>query len=239
MSQPTFLNLYVYSDSLAFRRAGQSQDLSFTYPFVLKELLQAKLGIRANMVLRGGGGSTITDIRGLVVRDSGYFGGAQTAMNIAIIQCGIVDCAPLPITYALAPLLRALPLVGPKILAALVRHRSGIQARWSYTRTSRRRFARDYATIVRTCHACFIRPIAVGLPLPTLAIERRSPGFRRRVVACNDLIRDVLPEQFCDVEQSLTESLRESLLLDDGHHLTEAGHRLYADALLAQIQRCL
>ena len=98
---------------------------------------------------------------------------------------------------------------------------------------------RQYARIVRTCHAAFIRPIAVGMPLPTLAIERRSPGFRRSTSLFNGLIRDALPESFCDVEQQMTEAVRDVCLLEDGHHLTETGPRLYAEALLALVQKNL
>ncbi len=239
MGSVPFLNLYVYSDSLAFRRVGQPHDLSFTYPFVLKGLIETRLGIRTNLVLRGGGGATVTHIREVVVRDSGYYGGDNSAINVAVIQCGIVDCAPRPVTYVVAPLLRLLPIAGPRILATLVSHRSGIQNLWSYRVTSERRFSKEYARIVRACHASFLRPIAVGLPLPTLTIERRSPGFRRSAMLYNELIRDVLPESFCDVEQQMTESLRETFLLPDGHHLTEAGHRLYAETILGQVQKRL
>lgn len=234
-----FLNLFVYSDSLAFRRPGQPQDLSFTYPFVLKDLIETRLGVRVNLVPRGGGGASVTTIREVLVRDSGYFGGDASAMNIAAIQCGIVDCAPRPITYAVAPLLRRIPVLGPRLLSALIARRTGIQRLWSYTVTPRRRFSKEYARIVATCHASLIRPIAVGLPLPTLPIERRSPGFRRSASIYNGLIRDVLPESFCDVEQLMTESMRETVLLEDGHHLTEAGHRLYAEALFVHIQKNL
>jgi hypothetical protein len=239
MSGAPFVNLYVYSDSLAFRRLGQARDLSFTYPFVLKELVETRLGIRANLMLRGGGGATVTHIREVLVSDSGYSGGDNSTINIAIIQCGIVDCAPRPITYLAAPLLRRVPIVGMHILAALTSHRSGIQRMWSYTVTSKRRFAKEYARIIATCHNSFIRPIAVGLPLPTLTIERRSPGFRRSASIYNGLIRDALPGSFCDIEQQMTESSRATVLLDDGHHLTEAGHRLYAEALFVHLQKNL
>lgn len=238
-SSGTFVNLYVYSDSLAFRRLGQPQDLSFTYPFLLKDLIESRLGLRVNLVPRGGGGATVTTIREVLVRDSGYFGGDPNATNIAVIQCGIVDCAPRPITYAVAPLLRAIPVIGPRILSVLIARRSGIQRIWNYKVTSKRKFSAEYARIVATCHASFIRPVAVGLPLPTMTIERRSPGFRRSASIYNGLIRDALPESFCDVEQHVTESMREKILLDDGHHLTEAGHRLYAEALLVHIQKNL
>jgi len=239
MNNNKFLNLYIYSDSLAFRRIGQSQDLSFTYPFILKELVETNLAIKTNLVLRGGGGLTVKQIREIVEQDSGYFGGDDQTLNIAILQCGIVDCAPRPITYVLSPFLRSLPVVGPKILAVLVKHRRGLQNLCSYNVTSKGRFKKEYASIIYTCHSVQIRTLAVGMPLPSFSIEHRSPGFRRSANIYNELIRDVIPESFCDIEQHMTESLRESLLLSDGHHLTEAGHRFYAEKLLEQLKRLL
>lgn len=239
MSSDKFINLYIYSDSLAFRRIGQSQDISFTYPFILKELIETRLGIRTNLLSRGAGAADIKHIREMLVRDSGYFGGDDQALNIAVLQFGIVDCAPRPITYLLAPALRRIPIVGSKILAKLVKHRRGLQALCSYTATSRSRFKKEYTSIVHICHGAKIRPIAVGLPLPSLSIEQRSPGFRRSANIYNQLIRDVIPESFCDIEQQMTESLRESLLLPDGHHLTEDGHRFYAERLFDKLQKLL
>lgn len=245
MSNGKFINLYVYSDSLGFRRIGQSQDMSFTYPFLLKELIETRLSLKVNLLLRGGGAANIKHIRETIERDSGYFGGDDQAsgdgqvLNIAILQIGIVDCAPLPITYLLAPILRKFPVVGSKILAKLVKHRRGIQSLCSYTVTSKRRFKKEYAAIVYICHGRLIRPIAVGLPLPPVFMEQRSPGFRRNASIYNQLIRDVIPESFCDIEQQMTESARELIFLPDGHHLTEAGHRLYAENLFNTLQKQL
>lgn len=234
-----FLNLYIYSDSLAFRRIGQPQDLSFTYPFRLKALIETHLSLRTNVITRGGGGARISEIAKTLKRDTGYFGGDPSALNIAILQFGIVDCAPRPITYAVSPLLRMLPIIGPRILAKLVRHRRGLQNLWSYTVTSSRAFKKEYASIVYTCHSAQIRALAIGLPLPPLSIEYRSPGFRRSASNYNTFIRDVIPESFLDVEQDMTESLRETLLLPDGHHLTEEGHRFYAEKMFEHLKKLL
>lgn len=239
MRSDRFINLYIYSDSLAFRRMGQPHDLSFTYPFLLKEFIETRLGIRTNLLLRGCGAADITHIKETLVRDSGYFGGDWQVLNIAILQFGIVDCAPRPITYVLVPVLRRIPIVGTTILAKLVKHRRGLQAFCSYTATSKSRFKKEYASIVHICHGAKIRPIAVGLPLPTFSIEYRSPGFRRNANIYNQIIRDAIPENFCDIEQQMTESLRETLLLPDGHHLTEDGHRFYAENLCEKLQKLL
>ena len=234
-----FINLYIYSDSLAFRRPGQPQDLSFTYPFLLKALTERHLGVRTNLIMRGGGGARVSDIGKTIKRDAGYFGGDATALNIAILQLGIVDCAPRPITYAVSPLLRILPIVGPRILAMFVRHRRGLQNIWSYAVTSQSAFKREYASIVYTCRSAQIRVLSIGLPLPPFPIEHRSPGFRRSASIYNTLIHDLVPDSFCDMEQYMTESLRETLLLPDGHHLTEEGHRFYAEKIFDHLKKLL
>ena len=231
MAEPPYLNLFVYSDSLAFRRQGQSHDLAFLYPFVLRALIEERIGVRVNLMLRGLPGATIARLGASVVRDTGYFGGTGDALNVAIIQGGIVDCAPHPFTYALAPLLRAIPVLGQRLISFLVKHRRVLQLTWSYREVSESTFSKAYASIVAVLRRTRISPIAVGLPVPTPEVEYRSPGFSASVMRYNELIRQALPEAFCDVESRFTESMRGEFLLEDGHHLTVAGHRLYAEAL--------
>lgn len=235
MNELEYLNLFVYSDSLAFRRVGQSNDLSFLYPFQLKALIETRLGLRVNLVLRGVAGARLPQLRATVIRDTGYYGGTEDALNIAVIQGGIVDSARHPFTYKLAPLLRTVPLLGERVLAGLVKHRRRLQLIWSYAETGKPTFVREYKRIIETCRRVSVRPIAVGMPLPTMAIESRSPGFRKSVTEYNALIRQALPDAYCDVEARFSEETRDRLLLEDGHHLTEAGHVLYAEALLEHV----
>lgn len=232
-----FVNVFVYSDSLAFRRSEQPQDLRFTYPFVLQRAIESRLGIRANLIMRGNGGATIVDVHATLRRDTGYFAGDPRAANVAVIQCGIVDCAPRPFTYAFVPVLRMVPLVGDRLLGTLVKNRPVIQQLGSYRAVSKRRFAKEYRALARTCQIASMRPVAIGMPLPTDAIERRSPGFRASVAAYNELIRQAVPEAYCDVERGIPDAERERYLLGDGHHLTELGHRLYAESALAHIEK--
>jgi hypothetical protein len=232
-----FLNVFVYSDSLAFRRPEQSQDLQFTYPFVLQRLIESRLGVRANLVMRGSPGATIVDVHAMLVRDTGYFGSDDQALNIAAIQCGIVDCAPRPFTYAFVPALRAVPFAGKRLLGVLVKNRPVIQQLGSYRAISKRRFANEYRALVETCAIAKMRPIAIGMPLPTDAIEQRSPGFTANVRAYNELIRQAVADAYCDVEARIPNGQRQAYLLDDGHHLTELGHRLFAESALVHIGR--
>ncbi len=232
-----FMNLLVYGDSIAFRRIDDPQDMALTYPFRLREMIESDLGIRVNLLLRGCGGADVRSIKTIIDRDTGYLAGASGSTTIAVLQFGIVDCAPRPFTYALTPALRLVPVIGPRILAPLVKRRRGLQKLWSYTVTSKSNFKKDYAAIVNICHGAHLKPIGMGMPLPPVMMEHRSPGFRRSTALYNEIIRDVIPESFCDVEARMTESLRESVLRSDGHHLTDAGHRLYAELLLEKVRK--
>ena len=199
-------------------------------------MIEERIGVRVNLTLRGLPGATIARIGASVLRDTGYYGGTDDALNVAIIQGGIVDCAPHPFTYALAPLLRAVPLLGQRLISFLVRHRRVLQLTWSYREVSESKFIKAYASIVAVFRRTRIRPIAVGMPVPPPEVEYRSPGFSASVVRYNELIRKALPEAFCDVESRFTEAMRGQLLLEDGHHLTVAGHRLYAEALYPMVE---
>jgi lysophospholipase L1-like esterase len=131
----------------------------------------------------------------------------------------------------LVPLLRRIRFFGPRIIAILHKHRSRLQGLWSYALTPKKKFAREYAVIVQLSKVAMLEPIAVGMPLPPAAIEERSPGFCASVTAYNEAIRTALPNAFCDIESKIREADREKLLMQDGHHLTEAGHRLYAECI--------
>jgi hypothetical protein len=231
MTNDRYCNLFIYSDSLAFRRVGQPADLGFAYPFVLKELLETRLGLRVNLLVRGRGGARIGQLREFLNSDSGFFSFESAGRNIAVFQVGIVDCAPRPFTYALVPLLKRIRFFGPRIIAILRKDRSRLQGLWSYVLTPKKKFAREYAAIIRLSKAAMLEPIAVGMPLPPAAIEERSPGFCASVIAYNETIRTALPDAFCDIESKVRAADREKLLMQDGHHLTEAGHQLYAECI--------
>ena len=237
MSDRPFLNLMVYSDSLAFRRLSDSHDMAITYPFALARLIEEKLGIRVNLIMRGAGAACAPVVRETLERDTGYFGGDSAVTNIAVLQFGIVDCAPRPVTYKLAPLLTRIPVVGPRVLGWLVKYRPGIQTLMHYRLTSPRRFRREYHRMLRLCNVAQIMPVAVGMPLPPMTIEKRSPGFRRSVETYNEMIREITGERCCDIEESMTEEMRDTHLQSDGHHLTAEGHRLYAERLFDHIAR--
>jgi hypothetical protein len=55
----------------------------------------------------------------------------------------------------------------------------------------------------------------------------------------NKIIESLLPEKYCDIESGINEERRMDLLLSDGHHLTEEGHKYYANCLYEQVSKVL
>lgn len=231
-----FMNLYIYNDSLAFRRPEQSEDLALTYPFLLKDMIEKRIGLRVNLLLRGIGGAGIKEIQKIILRDSGYLVRVTPSLNVVILQFGIVDCAPRPITFLLKPLLDRIPRIGAKIMSVFIKHRRWIQVVCNYRKTPIAQFKRRYKAILRVCIRVGTSPLATGMPLPPHKTESRSPGFRQSVTKYNQAIREISSEAFCDIEGGLDESLRERMLLPDGHHLTESGHQFYARALFKKME---
>jgi lysophospholipase L1-like esterase len=235
MTTRPHLNLFFYSDSLAFRRPEQAEDTSFTYPFLLKDMLESTGLVRVNVLLRGMGGADMPHICRMVERDAGYFRFSSEQGNIAVVQVGVVDCAPRPFTFRLKPILNRLPFIGPWIASVLFRHRARLQRISSYQITPRPRFARDLRRVLQLLKEMRIHAVLVGIPLPPDAIELRSPGFQRAALEYNQLMKDCASAEYCDVEAAVRIAGRAGCLMQDGHHLTENGHRLYAEALFEKL----
>lgn len=239
MQSDEFLNLLVYSDSLAFRRPGDSADFGVTYPFLLQQSLSREFAVRANLMLRGGGGRRSAEIRRTFEHDASYFSGSGERSNVVIFQFGIVDCAPRPITYRVLPLLRRFPIVGNHVVSLLSDNRAAIQRTWSYTFTSPRSFEMEYTRIFQASRSANRLTLCVGMPLPPETIEGRSPGFRAKVLEYNALIRRVSGDFYCDIEEALDEATRQKILLDDGHHLSASGHHFFASKIMECLRRVL
>lgn len=240
MYKHNFLNLLVYSDSLAFRRPDQPQDVSFTYPFLLKKLIEEKFNISVNLIIRGAGGEDITYLKKIFSRDSGYFGGDETVLNVAVMQCGVVDCAPRPFTYIFFPIFRRIPFLGGKIELFLYKHRRIFQLIYSYSKISPKKFAQGYLSIKKISIISKIKIITVGVPIPPSKIEYRSPGFQKKIKDYNLIISTIVPDYFCDIEAQINDNNeRDKVLLKDGHHLTVHGHSTYANSIFPFIEKLI
>ena len=160
-----------------------------------------------------------------------------------MLQLGIVDCGLLPFTYPLLRLFLKVPLIGSKIVYVLKKSRHILQKISSKPRTSKRKFLKNYNGITRILADRGFLIFGIGLPNPNNEIELRSPGFQKSTSEYNELIRG-MAENFVDIEQHISgntvvsdsENFRDKILIrEDGHHLTQTGHKMYAELISEKI----
>ncbi|MDP9202143.1 MAG: SGNH/GDSL hydrolase family protein [Gemmatimonadota bacterium] len=226
----------LYADSLAMPRADDGVGLHLTYPEQLRAQLHEK-GVDATILNRARGGTTLGALGELFLADSGYFG--TTTRGVAILQCGIVDCAPRPIPlWARRGLARLPGHIRAPIVKTLHRNRaqilrSGIQFRF----TGPTQFRTRYAEIIGRASAECDHVYAISIAPTITGTEGHSPGLSESIRLYNSLIEHAVRVQpkpnitVIDVCDAITRSGRPTadfISPVDGHHLTAEGHRMYA-----------
>jgi hypothetical protein len=241
------LLIRLYGDSLSLPRHSDGIRFFDTYIELLVLGLQISgLPRRVSVLNRAAGAATITSLHVGFLRDQECLG--RDAGGITIIQCGIVDCAPRPISPGVKsaigrlpgpfrlPVVRLLHYARPTML------RAGLQ--WRYTELDDFRTQLDQWLLeaAGACERTYVINIAPTVP----AIDRHSPGLSESIVAYNRCMAAAVtaatPGTTILVDANAAISATGSVLdyvSADGHHITPAGHRLYADLLLQHEMRRL
>ena len=231
------VHLYFYTDSVAFPRI-EDQTLEQTWPFLLKDRLEAEYNVNVYLCLRGLGGATIGEIRSIFLRDIGYFRGqgGDTA-SIVIFNTGIVDAAPQPFTFFLRNIAK-IPLVGPRfwcqVEKPLTQKRALLQKIWWYRRTTPERFRHIFNQMIRQVKRLQMEAISIDTPLTPASMECRSPGLRESINFYN-----AIKHENSDARHIAMDWVRDRHYLEDGHHFKPEGHWMLADRLLEAVQDLL
>jgi hypothetical protein len=226
--------LYFYTDSVAFPRI-EDQALEQTWPFLVRDRLEAEYRVRVYLCLRGLGGGTIGEIRSIFLRDIGYFRsqGGDT-ISLVIFNTGVVDASPQLFTYCLR-IIGRIPIIGPKlwryVQMSLYPHRAILQRIWSYKRTSPPRFKYTFDHMVRQVKRMNMTAISLETPLTPISLEDRSPGLRTAIQQYNSLKR-----VNSDVRHVAMDWVRDECYVEDGHHFSVTGHHLLADRLMEEVR---
>lgn len=237
----TVINLFIWGDSLSFRRPFQNKDIGITYPHRIQRIIETRTDIRINLMVRSRGGITIRDCQSIIQSDCAYVSTPQdNIFNIAILQVGIVDCGLLPFTYPLIKVAKHMPYLGGYIVLALKKSRPFFQRINARPRTNATSFRKKYQEILNLLSSLGFTTVSIGLPTPPAEIELRSPGFQKSSKAYSEIIKSINPH-FIDIEQLISNSLGadlssednklQYLIKEDGHHLTEKGHELYGKVI--------
>ena len=231
----------IYGDSLSLPRAGDAIPPEATYAELLRERLRHR-GVAATVLNRSRGGATIDELYRDYRNDLGYIGEAPG--QVLVIQCGVVDCAPRPLSRRGRRVVGRLPAaLRSPIVSFLHRKRAALLSRGiSFRYTQPPRFAAVLGGWLRHAAPRYSRILVINIAPTTAEMEQHSPGFTASIETFNGLIagavRDVPNATVVDVHRLLSSSAAEltrCVNQQDGHHITAAGHQLFAETLDAAI----
>jgi lysophospholipase L1-like esterase len=236
----------VYGDSLGMPRATAGIDYRDTYAERLKEEIEKRTpGRRVSMYNRSRGGAAISTLFADFKTDSFFFG--QHGGTLLILQAGVVDCAPRPISPFLRRGVGMLPTAPrQRVVKLLHDHRASILRKGiAWRETKPRVFATAYAEWLSVATAAFEWVYVMNIAPTIPAIEKRSPGFGDSVTYYNGIIEQVVRAngagnvRLVDVHSAIQRDNGASRFINqqDGHHITADGHKLYADLVAATLAR--
>ena len=232
----------VYGDSLSMPRALDGIRHFETYPELLRDAIQSSHpGIRISIHNRSRGGVSISELHEQFIQDSAYY--EKKERGILIIQCGIVDCAPRPVPPSVKTRIARLP---PRLRFPVTRllHYGRpflLRAGLKWRNTDIDRFESVLTQWIRMSRTIYDRVYVINIAPTTPAIAAHSPGMQSSIDSYNGTIRRVVDAtdspavMLIDANKAIAETDRASppcVNEADGHHITHAGHRLYADLIL-------
>ena len=234
---PNVCNLIFYGDSIALRRRQQNPDWSFTYPFLVSRRLPAFDSV--NLMIRNRGAFNSRDVKNIVAVDSGYLAGPQndpSVTNLCILQVGVVDCAPRPLTYGLHRFTKRTPILCDYVAPLIQATRPFVQRIYSYNAVAAREFAKNIKAIELLLTTGGFATLWLTIPTPPNHIEHRSPGFQQNARIYSGIIRKSVPNSIdIDAEFASAGSPSRPLLTEDGHHFSNDGHEVCAAAITTRL----
>jgi hypothetical protein len=239
---PDKILIRLYGDSVSLPR--QSEDVRYYESYgelVASGLRRIFSGTDVYLYNRSFSGPKITDIYE-TCRSDGFFFGA-TDNDIAILQCGIVDCAPRPVPPKIRSIIARLPAaLRDLIVSSIHRHRASmLRAGLIWRVTPPQQFRDAMIETLKLMSPAFSRVYVVNIAPTTPATEAHSPGFSESIDRYNTLIKDALAvaaspnATLIDVhERILSQSQPVGRFISqiDGHHITADAHQLYAELIL-------
>jgi acyl-CoA thioesterase I len=231
-----------YADSLGLSRPG-AVTLEQRYIFLFEEWLKKKYPAPVHLTNRARRGFTIDKLYEIFQEDEEYIDGQK---DLLIIHEGVCDCAPRPISQRLRGFISKLPaFIRIRTIGYIHKNRARILKRGRpHYLVGKARYQQILekwlAKAVKNFKQIYILTIA-----PTNeSIEAHSPGFSDSIDAYNTIIKTLVAKmadakiKIIDVNQAVKEAgpLDDYIIKEDGHHITAAGHALYARLLIKEAE---
>lgn len=232
----------VYGDSLSCPRISEGVAYSDTYPELVASAWRRVLTTtQVHLYNRSFSDATIQNIVKVYSSDSFYFG--RPGGDVAILQCGVVDCAPRPIPGKLRALISRMPFgVKERIIRFLHNHRSFLlKSGLMWRVTPPDVFFEAMVRALKMMSPEFSRVYVINIAPTTAEIAIHSPGFPESITLYNSLIKNSIAAvamtniTLIDIHSEISilpEGISRHISKLDGHHITNAGHRYFAKTIM-------
>lgn len=234
--------LAVYGDSLSMPRKVLGVSREETYAEILLRGYRSA-GHDAVLYNRSIAGVPVAKVKEQFSSDRWYFG--PSAPSACVIQVGIVDCAPRPVTSDAKDRIAKLPsFIRVPIIAAIRRSRPVLVEHGIYSQeTPPDAFRATLQSFAKEAGDAFDRVAVVNICPNHPNIERRSPKMPECIDAYNAIIESVVAEaalksvRLADVCSAVRSAgVDGHVNPNDGHHITTAAHRIYAAVIRTALQ---
>jgi len=241
------IRLALYGDSLALPRKKIVDNEERYFSLLQSWLLKNTGAPRIQTLDRSKGGVTITELFEWVNHDLGYF---DFPGEIAILHCGIVDCAPRPVDLKQRAFISKLPgFIKYRIIKYLHNNRSRILSKGrSYVITKQEEFEKIFLQLIEVLSKNYQRVYILNICPTNEQTEKHSPGFTKNIDLYNTIIkRAILSKDYSnltlvDINSYINErsdKIDSYIVKEDGHHITPLTHVWIADEIVRQEQSIL
>lgn len=235
--------LSFYGDSLMVPRPGVVAATQ-THSRLLECWLRERYPLLKWEVLhRARGNHTISEIAAWSASDTKYFGDVRG--GVAVVQSGIVDGAPRPVSRQVRRMIGRLPKpIRSFAIRFLHRNRRRIlHLGFGSVITRLPHFESAARTILSRLCVGHDRVFVITICPTNSKTEKHSPGLSRNIVAYNKVWHRVVREhagraRVIDVHSFMAAQpeLDRWLTKEDGHHITEETHRWIADEIIRALE---
>jgi hypothetical protein len=231
----------LYGDSLSLPREGIVLN-GERHIIRLQDHLRERYDYGVDVLDRGEGAVTITNLKSRIAHDNRYY---REAGFFSLIQSGIVDCAPRPVTDSMRERIGKLPsFIRKRIIRYLHNHRTHLISRRFFVRTSLKDFRSHYLDSVKMLGEFHEHVFCVNI-CPALAeFEKIAPGISIQINRYNQVIEEAsgllsTRSHLINVHKMISQSTNgyDYILQEDHHHITSLTHEWIANQILQKIEQ--
>lgn len=235
------LHVRFYTDSLGLPRLD-CVEYKRTYVELLISYFHEKK-IELEVVKSTIGASNIRTITKQLGIDNFYY---SNQIDIAVVQIGIVDCAPRPVPEFVRKIIGRLPpFIKERVISFISNNRRAIlNAGFRYFITSKKDFDKCTGEFLKKLLSQSKQIFVIGICPTNNYFDHKSPGFQKSIEDYNAIWKLNIAKHsldnivFLDMIEAIgnSQSIDEYIIRNDGHHITEKAHNLIFNLIKNKIK---